>query len=63
MAQLLELVLNGKYDPSWMFTAEDQLENVGDCYEKFFSHQVPGGLKILMKTEYGRQLEASGRYA
>ncbi|CAI4219648.1 unnamed protein product [Parascedosporium putredinis] len=61
--KLLELVLTGKYDPSWMFTAEDRLENVGECYDKFFSHEIPGGLKVVLKTEYGRQLEAAGRYA
>lgn len=73
---LLDLVVQGKYDPSWMFTHEgktplinscrsnysigvlnactDDFENVSDCYPKFHEHKIPGGLKVLLTTEFGR---------
>ncbi|KAH7048422.1 S-glutathione dehydrogenase [Macrophomina phaseolina] len=51
---LLDLVVSGKYDPSFMFTHEDKLENVSECYAKFFKHEIPGGLKVLLTTEFGR---------
>ncbi|KAL1873156.1 hypothetical protein Daus18300_003975 [Diaporthe australafricana] len=52
---LLDLVVQGKYDPSWMFTYEDEFENVSECYAKFHEHKIPGGLKVLLTTEFGRQ--------
>jgi hypothetical protein len=73
----LDLVKEGKYDPSFVFTHtgkrnplhkldprnalttmvfEDDFENVPEEYEKQFTHEVPGGLKSIMVTPYGRSL-------
>ncbi|KAJ6087770.1 Branched-chain amino acid aminotransferase II [Penicillium canescens] len=43
---LLDLVVQGKLDPSWMFTYEDEFENIAEEYHKFARHEVPGGLKM-----------------
>lgn len=51
---LLELVVQGKLDPSWMFTYEDEFENIADHYQKFAQHEVPGGLKVCLVTAFGR---------
>ncbi|KAJ5832587.1 chaperonin 10-like protein [Penicillium riverlandense] len=53
---LLDLVVQGKYDPSWMFTYEDDFENIADDYRKFSRHEIPGGLKVCLVTAYGRSL-------
>ncbi|KKA21766.1 Formaldehyde dehydrogenase [Rasamsonia emersonii CBS 393.64] len=42
---LLNMVLEGKYDPSWVFTYEDEFENISDDYRRFARHGIPGGLK------------------
>ncbi|KAE8548343.1 hypothetical protein TMatcc_010848 [Talaromyces marneffei ATCC 18224] len=55
---LLNLVIEGKYDPSWMFTYDDEFENISEDYRLFARHQIPGGLKVCLTTEYGRQKEA-----
>ncbi|KAH7303879.1 chaperonin 10-like protein [Stachybotrys elegans] len=52
---LLDLVVQGKYDPSFMFTYEDNLENISECYAMFNDHKVPGGLKVCIATEFGRE--------
>jgi len=54
---LLNMVVEGKYDPSWLFTHEDAFENIGEEYDKFFNHKVPGGLKVCLVTEFGRSME------
>lgn len=36
-------------------TWTDDFENVSDCYAKFHEHKIPGGLKVLLTTEFGRQ--------
>ncbi|KAJ9202161.1 hypothetical protein DTO164E3_3090 [Paecilomyces variotii] len=54
---LLDLVTEGKYDPSWMFTYEDEFENISEDYEKFSEHRIPGGLKVCLVTEFGRSLK------
>ncbi|KAF6806773.1 alcohol dehydrogenase GroES-like domain-containing protein [Colletotrichum sojae] len=51
---LLDMVLEGKYDPSWMFTHEANLEDIDKWYGYFDRHSVPGGLKVLLTTEFGR---------
>ncbi|KAK8061944.1 Formaldehyde dehydrogenase [Apiospora phragmitis] len=53
---LLNLVKEGKYDPSFVFTYTDDFENAPQEYEKQFNHEVPGGLKSIMVTPYGRKL-------
>ncbi|KAM0347289.1 hypothetical protein ACHAPU_004808 [Fusarium lateritium] len=51
---LLDLVVEGKYDPSFMFTHEDKLENISQSYADFFNHTTPGGLKVCLSTAFGR---------
>ncbi|KAJ5104204.1 Formaldehyde dehydrogenase [Penicillium argentinense] len=51
---LLNLVIDGKLDPSWMFTYEDEFENIADHYQRFAKHEVPGGLKVCLVTSFGR---------
>ncbi|KAK5276866.1 hypothetical protein LTR40_011094 [Exophiala xenobiotica] len=51
---LLDIVVEGKYDPSFMFTHEDKFENIPQSYEAFFNHKVPGGLKVCLATAFGR---------
>ncbi|EHK96597.1 putative Zinc-type alcohol dehydrogenase-like protein [Glarea lozoyensis 74030] len=51
---LLDLTTSGNYDPSFMFTYEDDFENVAVDYEKFNNHEVPGGLKVCLVTAFGR---------
>ncbi|KAJ5385850.1 Formaldehyde dehydrogenase [Penicillium cosmopolitanum] len=51
---LMDLVVQGKVDPSWMFTFEDEFENIADHYQKFSQHKVPGGLKVCLVTAFGR---------
>lgn len=69
-------MIEGKYDPSWMFTYDgerrcstfiqpgqvsdedftpDEFENISEGYRLFAQHQIPGGLKVCLTTEYGRQ--------
>ncbi|KAK5188925.1 hypothetical protein LTR47_011531 [Exophiala xenobiotica] len=54
---LLDLVKEGKYDPSFIFTNVDNLENIPQEYDMQFHHTVPQGLKSIMVTPYGRQLD------
>ncbi|KAJ5969040.1 Branched-chain amino acid aminotransferase II [Penicillium viridicatum] len=42
---LMDLVVQGRLDTSWMFTFVDDFENIADMYQKFSNHEVPGGLK------------------
>ncbi|KAJ5675360.1 hypothetical protein N7462_008257 [Penicillium macrosclerotiorum] len=51
---LLDLVISGKLDPSWMFTYEDEFENIADHYQRCAQHEVPGGLKVCLVTAFGR---------
>ncbi|KAJ5584747.1 Branched-chain amino acid aminotransferase II [Penicillium hispanicum] len=51
---LLDLVIQGKIDPSWMFTYEDEFENIADQYRRFAQHETPGGLKVCLVTAFGR---------
>ncbi|EFQ29666.1 alcohol dehydrogenase GroES-like domain-containing protein [Colletotrichum graminicola] len=51
---LLNMVIDGKYDPSWMFTHEAKLEDIDKWYGFFDRHTVPGGLKVLLTTAFGR---------
>lgn len=37
-----------------MFTHADDFENISDCYKKFFEHELTGGLKPILTTEFGR---------
>lgn len=37
-----------------MFTHEDDFENISDDYAKFNTHEIPGGLKVCLVTEFGR---------
>ncbi|EON65967.1 hypothetical protein W97_05209 [Coniosporium apollinis CBS 100218] len=53
---LLNLVKEGKYDPSFVFTHEDDFENIPKIYDEQFHHTVPGGLKAVLRTPYGRSL-------
>jgi len=53
---LLNLVAEGKYDPSFVFTNVDDYENIPKEYAMQNDHTVPGGLKSIMVTPYGRQL-------
>lgn len=46
--------MQGKIDPSWMFSYEDEFENIADQYQKFAQHEVPGGLKVCLVTAFGR---------
>ncbi|KAG9500720.1 hypothetical protein J7337_006399 [Fusarium musae] len=52
---LLGLVIEGKYDPSFMFTHHDKFENISKNYDAFFSHKTPGGLKVCLSTAFGRE--------
>jgi len=54
---LLNMVVEGKYDPSFMFTHEDDFENISKNYDAFFHHKVPGGLKVCLATAFGRSLK------
>ncbi|KAI1355129.1 GroES-like protein [Xylaria sp. FL0043] len=56
---LLNLVTEGKYDPSFVFTHKDKFENIAQSYENFNNHQVPGGLKICLETAFGREQSVS----
>ncbi|KAH7025655.1 S-glutathione dehydrogenase [Microdochium trichocladiopsis] len=51
---LLDLVVQGKYDPAFMFTHEDKFENIPEMYAAFNDHKVPGGLKVCLVTAFGR---------
>jgi threonine dehydrogenase-like Zn-dependent dehydrogenase len=51
---LLDITKNGEYDPSFMFTYEDDFENIATDYAKFNSHEIPGGLKVCLTTAFGR---------
>ncbi|PMD29498.1 S-glutathione dehydrogenase [Hyaloscypha variabilis F] len=53
---LLEITARGEYDPSFMFTYEDDFENIASDYAKFNSHEIPGGLKVCLVTAFGRTL-------
>lgn len=37
-----------------MFTFEDEFENIAEHYERFSQHEVPGGLKVILITAFGR---------
>ncbi|KAK5065229.1 hypothetical protein LTR84_001067 [Exophiala bonariae] len=51
---LLDITVNNEYDPSFMFTHEDNFESISENYAKFNTHEVPGGLKVCLITEFGR---------
>jgi len=51
---LLDIVVKGEYDPSFMFTYEDDFENISKDYALFNEHKIPGGLKVCLVTEFGR---------
>ncbi|KAJ5963963.1 Branched-chain amino acid aminotransferase II [Penicillium vulpinum] len=51
---LMDLVVQGTLDPSWMFTYVDEFENIADMYHKFSQHEVPGRLKVCLVTAFGR---------
>lgn len=51
---LLDLVVQGKLDPSWMFTYEDEFENIAEHYRMAAQHKTPGGLKVCLVTTFGR---------
>ncbi|KPI45643.1 Zinc-type alcohol dehydrogenase-like protein [Cyphellophora attinorum] len=53
---LLDLVKEGKYDPSFVFTNVDDFENIPQEFDMQFHQKVPGGLKSIMVTPYGREL-------
>ncbi|KAL1585044.1 hypothetical protein WHR41_06129 [Cladosporium halotolerans] len=53
---LLDLVKEGKYDPSFVFTKVDDFENIPQEYDMQYHQTVPGGLKSIMVTPYGRAL-------
>jgi threonine dehydrogenase-like Zn-dependent dehydrogenase len=52
---LLDIVAQGKYDPSFVITHEDKLENISESYNAFYNHAVPGGLKVCLTTPFGRE--------
>ncbi|KAH8807440.1 chaperonin 10-like protein [Xylogone sp. PMI_703] len=54
---LLDLTIKGEYDPSFMFTSEDDFENISEDYAQFDKHEIPGGLKVCLVTEFGRSLQ------
>ncbi|KAL8822480.1 MAG: hypothetical protein Q9191_006786 [Dirinaria sp. TL-2023a] len=54
---LLDLVKEGKYDPSFVFTNVDDFENIPQEYDMQFHQTVPQGLKSIMVTSYGHQLD------
>merc|ERR1711939_331645 len=49
-----DIIKDGKYDPSFMFTCEDDFENIAADYAKFNNHEIPGGLKVCLTTAFGR---------
>ncbi|KAI9742678.1 MAG: hypothetical protein M1818_003819 [Claussenomyces sp. TS43310] len=51
---LLDIVVRGEYDPSFMFTHTDDFEKIPENYALFNDHKVPGGLKVCLVTEFGR---------
>ncbi|KAJ5787646.1 Branched-chain amino acid aminotransferase II [Penicillium paradoxum] len=51
---LMDLVVEGTIDPSWMFTYEDEFENIADLYQRVAQRQIPGGLKVFLVTAFGR---------
>ncbi|KAE9377498.1 S-glutathione dehydrogenase [Stipitochalara longipes BDJ] len=51
---LLDITKKGEYDPSFMFTYEDDFENIVTDYAKFNKHELPGGLKVCLATAFGR---------
>lgn len=51
---LMDLVVQGKLDTSWLFTYVDEFENIADMYQKFSHHEVPGRLKVCLVTAFGR---------
>ncbi|KAJ5372981.1 hypothetical protein N7517_004987 [Penicillium concentricum] len=51
---LMDLVVQGTLDPSWMFTYIDEFENIAEMYQKFSQHEVPGRLKVCLVTAFGR---------
>ncbi|KAJ5213956.1 hypothetical protein N7449_001125 [Penicillium cf. viridicatum] len=51
---LMDMVVQGTLDTSWMFTYVDEFENIADMYEKFSHHEVPGRLKVCLVTAFGR---------
>ncbi|PVH71754.1 S-glutathione dehydrogenase [Cadophora sp. DSE1049] len=53
---LLDITKRGEYDPSFMFTYEDEFENIVADYAKFNKHELPGGLKVCLTTAFGRSL-------
>ncbi|KXG54264.1 Branched-chain amino acid aminotransferase II [Penicillium griseofulvum] len=58
---LMDLVVQGSLDPSWMFTYVDEFENIAQMYKKFSEHEIPGKLKVCLVTAFGRsqQLQTS----
>jgi hypothetical protein len=36
-------------------TFADEFENIVEDYRKFSQHQIPGGLKVCLVTEFGRR--------
>ena len=50
----MDLVVQGKLDPSWLFTYEDEFEKIADLYQKSSQHEIPGGLKVCLVTAFGR---------
>jgi len=55
---LLDLVVKGEYDPSFVITHKDDFEKIPENYEAFFNHKTPGGLKVCLATAFGRSQEA-----
>ncbi|KAJ5820482.1 hypothetical protein N7474_006073 [Penicillium riverlandense] len=51
---LLDLVVEGRLDPSWLFTYEDEFENIAEHYHRFARHEMPGRLKVCLVTAFGR---------
>jgi threonine dehydrogenase-like Zn-dependent dehydrogenase len=51
---LLDITKSGEYDPSFVFTYEDDFENIATDYAKFNNHELPGGLKVCLATTFGR---------
>ncbi|TIA50972.1 alcohol dehydrogenase GroES-like domain-containing protein [Aureobasidium pullulans] len=51
---LLDIVVSGEYDPSFVMTHTDDFENVSENYASFNDHKIPGSLKVCLVTEFGR---------
>jgi len=51
---LLDIVVEGKYDPAFVFSHKDNFENISEAYELFNNHQIPGGMKVNLVTAFGR---------